>query len=90
MASAQTRGACAALGQARIRPSGKAIHMAAGFVGQVGAREAAGVVVDMIRQKKTIGQALPLTDPSGTTHFNQFIISGICWPPLCIVVETPM
>ncbi|KAG9458694.1 hypothetical protein H6P81_003202 [Aristolochia fimbriata] len=30
-------------------PSGKEIHMAAGFVGQIGAREASAVFVDMIR-----------------------------------------
>lgn len=39
---------------------------AAGFVGQVEAREAAGLVVDMIRQKKMAGRALLLAGPPGT------------------------
>lgn len=34
-----------------LREDGSAIPMAAGFVGQEQAREACGVVVDMIRQK---------------------------------------
>ena len=33
--------------------------MSAGWVGQEQAREACGVVVDMIRQKKMAGRALP-------------------------------
>ncbi|KAJ6793667.1 Uncharacterized protein M6B38_235440 [Iris pallida] len=45
---------------------GTAIPMAAGFVGQVGAREAAGLVVDMIRQKKMAGRALLLAGPPST------------------------
>lgn len=40
--------------------------MAAGFVGQADAREAAGLVVDMIRQKKMAGRALLLAGPPGT------------------------
>lgn len=40
--------------------------MAAGFVGQAAAREAAGLVVDMIRQKKMAGRALLLAGPPGT------------------------
>ena len=40
--------------------------MAAGFVGQAEAREAAGLVVDMIRQKKMAGRALLLAGPPGT------------------------
>lgn len=39
---------------------------AAGFVGQVEAREASGLVVDMIRQKKMAGRALLLAGPPGT------------------------
>ena len=35
--------------------------MAAGFVGQEEAREAAGIVVDMIRSKKMAGRALLMT-----------------------------
>nr|DAD34257.1 TPA_asm: hypothetical protein HUJ06_004897 [Nelumbo nucifera] len=46
--------------------SGRAIPMAGGFVGQLGAREAAGLVVDMIRQKKMAGRALLLAGPPGT------------------------
>lgn len=40
--------------------------LAAGFVGQSEAREAAGLVVDMIRQKKMAGRALLLAGPPGT------------------------
>lgn len=40
--------------------------LASGFVGQSEAREAAGLVVDMIRQKKMAGQALLLAGPPGT------------------------
>lgn len=40
--------------------------MAAGFVGQAAAREASGLVVDMIRQKKMAGKALLLAGPPGT------------------------
>ncbi|KAG6534654.1 hypothetical protein ZIOFF_008557 [Zingiber officinale] len=46
--------------------SGNAIPLAAGFVGQVAAREAAGIVVDMIRQKKMAGRALLLAGPPST------------------------
>ncbi|KAE8691730.1 RuvB-like 1 [Hibiscus syriacus] len=46
--------------------SGNAIPLAAGFVGQAEAREAAGLVVDMIRQKKMAGRALLLGGPPGT------------------------
>ncbi|XP_042487977.1 ruvB-like protein 1 [Macadamia integrifolia] len=49
-----------------LEANGRAIPMAAGFVGQVGAREAAGLVVDMIRQKKMAGRALLLAGPPGT------------------------
>uniref|UniRef100_A0A6V7QYU9 RuvB-like helicase n=1 Tax=Ananas comosus var. bracteatus TaxID=296719 RepID=A0A6V7QYU9_ANACO len=48
------------------RVNGNAIPMAAGFVGQVAAREAAGLVVDMIRQKKMAGRALLLAGPPST------------------------
>nr|TKR98521.1 ruvB-like protein 1 [Populus alba] len=49
-----------------LEPSGRAIDMAAGFVGQKEAREAAGLVVDMIKQKKMAGRALLLAGPPGT------------------------
>ena len=45
---------------------GDALPMAAGFVGQEPAREACGIVVDMIRQKKMAGRALLLTGAPGT------------------------
>ena len=44
-----------------LAPDGKAVPMAAGFVGQEEAREAAGIVVDMIRSKKMAGRALLMT-----------------------------
>ncbi len=40
--------------------------MGSGFVGQEQAREAAGLVVDMIRQKKMAGRALLLAGAPGT------------------------
>ncbi|CAD6248216.1 unnamed protein product [Miscanthus lutarioriparius] len=43
-----------------------AIALAAGFVGQAAAREAAGLSVDMIRQKKMAGRALLLAGPPAT------------------------
>ncbi|XP_059428972.1 ruvB-like protein 1 [Corylus avellana] len=46
--------------------NGRALPLAAGFVGQADAREAAGLVVDMIRQKKMAGRALLLAGPPGT------------------------
>ncbi|KAE8705794.1 RuvB-like 1 [Hibiscus syriacus] len=49
-----------------VEASGNAIPLAAGFVGQAEAREAAGLVVDMIRQKKMAGRALLLAGPPGT------------------------
>nr|GMD34091.1 ruvB-like protein 1 [Ipomoea batatas] len=48
------------------QPTGKAIPLAAGFVGQASAREGAGLIVDMIRQKKMAGRALLLAGPPGT------------------------
>ncbi|KAK9829810.1 hypothetical protein WJX72_008026 [[Myrmecia] bisecta] len=49
-----------------LAEDGVALPMAAGFVGQEQAREACGVVVDMIRQKKMAGRALLLTGAPGT------------------------
>ncbi|GJN17232.1 hypothetical protein PR202_gb04283 [Eleusine coracana subsp. coracana] len=46
--------------------NGTAIGMASGFVGQATAREAGGLVVDMIRQKKMAGRALLLAGPPAT------------------------
>lgn len=50
--------------------------MAAGFVGQAAAREASGLVVDMIRQKKMAGRALLLAGPPGTGK--TALALGIC------------
>ncbi|KAK7847484.1 ruvb-like protein 1 [Quercus suber] len=49
-----------------LEASGRALPLAAGFVGQAEAREASGLVVDMIRQKKMAGRALLLAGPPGT------------------------
>ena len=49
-----------------LKDDGTAHPMAAGFVGQEQAREACGVVVDMIRQKKMAGRALLMTGAPGT------------------------
>uniref|UniRef100_A0A2N9FG24 RuvB-like helicase n=1 Tax=Fagus sylvatica TaxID=28930 RepID=A0A2N9FG24_FAGSY len=49
-----------------LEANGRALPLAAGFVGQAEAREAAGLVVDMIRQKKMAGRALLLAGPPGT------------------------
>ncbi|GAB4813204.1 hypothetical protein N2152v2_000250 [Parachlorella kessleri] len=49
-----------------LAEDGTALPQAAGFVGQEQAREACGLVVDMIRQKKMAGRALLLTGAPGT------------------------
>ncbi|EFJ42211.1 pontin [Volvox carteri f. nagariensis] len=49
-----------------LQDNGTALPLAAGFVGQEQAREACGVVVDLIRQKKMAGRALLLTGAPGT------------------------
>ncbi|KAI4479376.1 hypothetical protein M0804_011161 [Polistes exclamans] len=46
--------------------NGIAIQSAAGLVGQELAREAAGIVVDMIKSKKMAGRAVLLAGPPGT------------------------
>ncbi|CAG9834982.1 unnamed protein product [Diabrotica balteata] len=46
--------------------AGFAIPSAAGLVGQEQAREAAGIVVDMIKSKKMAGRAVLLAGPPGT------------------------
>eukprot|EP00745_Piridium_sociabile_P000934 TRINITY_DN105955_c1_g1_i3.p1 TRINITY_DN105955_c1_g1~~TRINITY_DN105955_c1_g1_i3.p1 ORF type:complete len:457 (+),score=139.27 TRINITY_DN105955_c1_g1_i3:117-1487(+) len=46
--------------------NGYAIQSSAGLVGQEGAREAAGVVVELIRSKKMAGRAVLLAGPPGT------------------------
>ncbi|XP_044728321.1 ruvB-like 1 [Chrysoperla carnea] len=49
-----------------LEESGFAIQSAAGLVGQEAAREAAGIVVDMIKSKKMAGRAVLLAGPPGT------------------------
>eukprot|EP00887_Chlorella_sp_A99_P007998 scaffold12.g7998.t1 len=49
-----------------LADSGEPLPLAAGFVGQEPAREACGIVVDMIRQKKMAGRALLMTGAPGT------------------------
>jgi RuvB-like protein 1 (pontin 52) len=49
-----------------LKEDGTAMDVGAGFVGQEQAREAAGLVVDMIRQKKMAGRALLLAGAPGT------------------------
>jgi len=49
-----------------FQEDGTALDVGAGFVGQEQAREAAGLVVDMIRQKKMAGRALLLAGAFGT------------------------
>lgn len=49
-----------------LREDGTAEHYADGFCGQVDAREAAGIVVDLIKAKKMAGRALLLAGAPGT------------------------
>ncbi|MDI1492060.1 MAG: RuvB ATP-dependent DNA helicase pontin [Ramalina farinacea] len=49
-----------------LRSDGYAEPSSGGFVGQVGAREACGVVVDLIKSKKMSGRAVLLAGPPGT------------------------
>jgi RuvB-like protein 1 len=49
-----------------LTEEGKAIEVESGLVGQEVAREAAGVIVDMIKAKTMAGRALLLAGPPGT------------------------
>lgn len=49
-----------------LRPDGIAERQSGGFVGQVAAREACGVVVDLIRAQKMAGRAILLAGGPGT------------------------
>ncbi|KAI9833388.1 MAG: RuvB ATP-dependent DNA helicase pontin [Phylliscum demangeonii] len=49
-----------------LRPDGYAETTAGGFVGQAAAREACGVVVDLVRAKKMAGRAILLAGGPGT------------------------
>nr|CAG4645478.1 EOG090X04OZ [Lynceus sp. MCZ IZ 141354] len=46
--------------------SGNAIQIASGLVGQEQAREAAGIVVDLVRSKRMAGRAILFAGPPGT------------------------
>eukprot|EP00871_Galdieria_phlegrea_P002542 jgi/Galph1/3289/GphlegSOOS_G1974.1 len=49
-----------------LAPDGTALHCAAGFVGQEQAREAAGVVLELVPSKKMAGRALLLVGAPAT------------------------
>ncbi|KAF0444537.1 RuvB-like 1 [Gigaspora rosea] len=49
-----------------LNEEGKAFQAADGFVGQTSAREACGIIVDMIKSKKMAGRALLLAGAPGT------------------------
>ncbi|RPA84462.1 TIP49-domain-containing protein [Ascobolus immersus RN42] len=49
-----------------LRPDGTAEHVASGFVGQTAAREACGLIVDLIKAKKMSGRAVLLAGAPGT------------------------
>ena len=61
-----------------VAEDGTAIPIAAGLVGQERAREAASVVVELIRSKKMAGRALLLAGAPGTgktVSCNKFLLS---------------
>eukprot|EP00793_Prasinoderma_coloniale_P005261 PRCOL_00001022-RA len=49
-----------------LQEDGTALQLASGFVGQEQGREACGIVVDMIRQRKMAGRALLIAGAPGT------------------------
>jgi DNA helicase TIP49 (TBP-interacting protein) len=49
-----------------LTETGEAIKVASGLVGQDQAREAAGIVVDLIKAKKMSGRAILMAGPPGT------------------------
>mmetsp|Transcript_17716 Transcript_17716/g.2456 ORF Transcript_17716/g.2456 Transcript_17716/m.2456 type:complete len:85 (+) Transcript_17716:75-329(+) len=49
-----------------LNEEGTAIEVASGMVGQELAREASGIVVDLIKSKKMAGRAILLAGPPGT------------------------
>ncbi|KAF2806155.1 TIP49-domain-containing protein [Mytilinidion resinicola] len=49
-----------------LRPDGRADQTSGGFIGQTAAREACGVVVDLVRAKKMSGRAVLLAGGPGT------------------------
>uniref|UniRef100_A0A914L9Q4 RuvB-like helicase n=1 Tax=Meloidogyne incognita TaxID=6306 RepID=A0A914L9Q4_MELIC len=46
--------------------NGEALNNASGFVGQCAAREAAGIIVELVKQKKMAGRAVLFAGPPGT------------------------
>lgn len=46
--------------------NGEPLQNAAGLVGQMAAREAAGIIVEMIRSKKMAGRAVLMAGPPAT------------------------
>uniref|UniRef100_A0A914HZZ3 RuvB-like helicase n=1 Tax=Globodera rostochiensis TaxID=31243 RepID=A0A914HZZ3_GLORO len=46
--------------------TGEALQQASGFIGQCEAREAAGIVMELVRQKKMAGRAVLFAGPPGT------------------------
>ena len=54
-----------------LNEAGEAITAASGLVGQAQAREAAGLVVDLIKSKRMAGRAILMAGPPGKfKHFN--------------------
>lgn len=49
-----------------LKEDGSALPLGAGWVGQEDAREACGLIVDMIKQKKMAGRALLFAGAPGT------------------------
>merc|ERR1711899_234181 len=49
-----------------LNEAGEAIIAASGLVGQAQAREAAGIVVDLIKSKRMVGRAILMAGPPGT------------------------
>ena len=49
-----------------LNEAGEAVKVASGLVGQDQAREAAGLVVDLIKSKKMSGRAILMAGPPGT------------------------
>ncbi|KAF7629253.1 RuvB-like helicase [Meloidogyne graminicola] len=49
-----------------LASNGDALKNASGFVGQCAAREAAGIIVELVKQKKMAGRAVLFAGPPGT------------------------
>lgn len=65
-----------------LRDDGTANQIGAGLVGQKQAREAAGVIVELIRSKKMAGKALLLAGAPGTGKTALALaISQVCHGP---------